>query len=156
MQIPGSLQATEGTITFNGLIGGSFTNATDGTITAQQLDIGSVVGAAFENDGHITLGGSGTGISIGTSTIAVALTNTGTIDVQAGTLGLSGGTVTNGGLLEATSGGTLDVQDSEINNSGTEANGAPAWMAPSFPWKLMLAWRAAPHSQRCSRPAAAR
>ena len=119
----GSLEASEGTITFNGLIGGSFTNATDGTIIADQLDIESGVGHAFENDGQVTLGGGGSGTNIYTSTIAVALTNTGTIDVQAVTLSLSGGTVTNGGLLEATSGGTLDVQDSEINNSGTGDKG---------------------------------
>ena len=137
----GSLEASEGTITFNGLIGGSFTNAADGTITAQQLDIESAVGKAFENDGHITLGGSGSGISIGTSTIAVALTNTGTIDVQAGTLALSGGGSNDGGgTITIESGAELDIESnfSLTGHSTLEADGDVSVGAASAPVTLTL------------------
>src|SRR5262249_31066549 len=48
----------------------------------------------------------------------------GTIDATGGTLTLTtGNTIENAGLLEATKGGTLDVQDAEIHNTGTGAHG---------------------------------
>jgi hypothetical protein len=101
----GFLEATNGTITLNGLIGGTFTNDTGGKFIAGQLDIDSAVGAAFENEGHVTLGGSGT------STIAVALDNTGTFDLQHGTLDLSGGGSNSGtGQLKIESGAALNIE----------------------------------------------
>ena len=134
----GSLEATNGTVHFDGLIGGTFTNAAGGTITAAQLDIESGVGAAFENDGQVTLGGSGS--SIGTSTIAVVLTNTGTIDVQAGTLSLSGGGSNDGGTITIESGAELDIESnfSLTSVSTLDADGDVIVGAISAPVTLTL------------------
>ena len=64
---------------------------------------------------------------VGTGTISnIHLVNdaAGIIHATGGTLILNTGTtIDNAGLLEATLGGTLDVKDSEITNSGTDALG---------------------------------
>ena len=73
------------------------------------------IGAQGELD--VETGSDGTGH--GATLDGVKFTNNGIVDANGGTLTLdTGNTIVNAGLLEATAGGELDVQDSKINNSG--------------------------------------
>ena len=78
-----------------------------------------------EANGSVLASGSGnelTNIEFGNG----ELTNDGTMEAT-GIFGIltvdSGNTITNAGLLEATNFGTLDIQDAQIDNTGTGANG---------------------------------
>ena len=50
----------------------------------------------------------------------------GTVDVTGTLILATGHTITNAGLFETTGGGTLDIQDSEINNSGKNLTSPPS------------------------------
>ena len=93
-----------------------------GTITGQAANAGNEL-ENFDN------------AIVGTGTISnVDLDNdaAGTIDATGDTLTLdTGTTIDNAGLLEATAGGTLDVKDGEINNSGTGGRASSSVPPPS-------------------------
>ena len=96
------------------LDGGGQVSLTGGTITGQAASSGNEL-----NNVDNTIVGFGTISNIDLDNDAA-----GTIDATGGTLILNtGATIDNAGLLEATLGGTLDVKDSEINNTGTGARG---------------------------------
>jgi hypothetical protein len=108
--------------------GGTFTVQSDGAIEMlgagpYNMIIAASIGAILDNYGTI----SGTG-QIGNNNGGLTLNNesSGTIDanVVLQTLTIqTGNTITNAGLLEATGGGTLDIQDTTIANSGTGSLG---------------------------------
>ena len=93
--------------------------------TGQVALIGGTITGAAANAGNELENFDNT--IVGTGTISnVQLVNdaAGIINATGGTLILNtGATIDNAGLLEATLGGTLDVKDSEITNSGTGALG---------------------------------
>ena len=101
-----------------GLTGGGNVTMASGSVI-DNLQVGSTQELDnFDNtiSGAGTIGGNG----------GLTLVNeaAGTIDATGGSLILdTGTTVTNHGLLEATSGGTLDVQDATIDNDGSDAAG---------------------------------
>src|SRR4029077_13286757 len=91
-----------GTLTI--LSGATFTDATTGTLTISTANRGVAddgTAAVMNNAGTFTK------TDVGTSTISVPLSNTGIVDVQAGTL-VFGGSVTNSGTLHA-DGGTIKI-----------------------------------------------
>jgi hypothetical protein len=113
--------------------GGSYSTTLADTVTLQgggtlTLEAGTQIDGAKDVDGNpaqfdnVNNTITGTGI-IGDGSGDMALTNEGTIDATGGMLiistGSGGNTFTNSGLLEATDGGTLNVRDVEIDNSGT-------------------------------------
>ena len=86
----GASDAGSGTLTI--LNGATFTDATTGGLTISTANRGAGddgTAAAVNNAGTFIKSGSGT------STISAAFNNTGIVDVQAGTLNLSGGNSTN-------------------------------------------------------------
>ena len=96
------------------LDGGGQVSLTGGTITGQAAGSGNEL-----NNVDNTIVGFGT-----ISNIHLDNDAAGTIDATGGTLILNtGATINNAGLLEATSGGTLDVKDTTIDNTGTGARG---------------------------------
>jgi hypothetical protein len=102
---------------------GTLSVLSGGTLTLQSVGgendtvlSNSASGNSLQNAGMLVMTGSGA------RTIAVPLTNTGTIDVQSGTLNLSGG-VTNSGTLEA-DGGNLFVAGNSISGSGLITGGS--------------------------------
>ena len=93
--------------------------------TGQLSLIGGTITGAAANAGNELENFDNTIVGTGTlSNIHLVNDAAGIIDATGGTLILNtGATIDNAGLLEATLGGTLDVKDSEINNSGTGALG---------------------------------
>jgi hypothetical protein len=95
--------------------------------TADNLIIGVAgTGATLTNVDNTIIGSGQIGQGDGNLTFV----NSGTVNatpLQEGDSGKilldTGNTVFNSGILEATNGGTLDVQDSEIHNTGTGAHG---------------------------------
>ncbi len=87
------------------------------------LDDATINGGSVTVDGTINVTGSSM-IGAGDGPATLQNDSGGTIDAIDSTLTLNtGNVITNAGLLEATSGGTLDVQDSEIHNTGTGTKG---------------------------------
>ena len=88
-------------------------------------------GNVLLSDGGTITGNGGAGLTnsdndiSGAGTIShLTLTNDETIDATTGTLTLNtGNTIANAGLLEATGGGVLDIQDGTVNNTGTGTDG---------------------------------
>ena len=94
----------EGTAIFDNRLGATFDIQSDSNLWN---DLG-IPGPQLENEGTITRS-----TSTGTATLlgAIVATNTGTIDVESGTLdiNLSGGSLTSSGILQADSGAILDL-----------------------------------------------
>jgi hypothetical protein len=138
----GVLKGSSGTITASGatFVGGTITNA--GTIEVQggqstpvtSTPINVVSTATFE--GSVVNTGTIVADSLGDVTFAAGATVTndfgGTINADGGTITFdTGHTVTNDGTLEATNGGTLQIDDS-MNSASTgtlEANGGTLFVA---------------------------
>jgi hypothetical protein len=92
--------------------------------SSENMIVGANADATLTNVDN-TIAGAG---QIGTGDGSLTLVNeaAGTIDanIAGGTLTLdTGNTIVNAGLLEATNGGTLDVQDGTIDNTGIGADG---------------------------------
>ena len=99
-------------------------NAIDG-ITGGGLPSTVSSGELILSDDPTISGGTGNALAaLGLSTITSA-THVGIIDADGGTITLdTGHTITNAGLLEATNGGILDVEDTAIFNSGVAVEGS--------------------------------
>ena len=93
--------------------------------TGQVALIGGTITGAAANAGNELENFDNTIVGTGTlSNIQLVNDAAGIINATGGALILNtGATINNAGLLEATLGGTLDVKDSEITNSGTGALG---------------------------------
>ncbi|MDB9450743.1 hypothetical protein, partial [Dolichospermum circinale] len=93
-----------------------------------EFQTGDIVNDYYDDSIIGTLNNSGTfkKTTTDTATIDVAFNNTGTVNVEAGTLVLSGGGVSNGGTFNITSGKQLEINNSvytftnaaRINGSG--------------------------------------
>ena len=110
------------------IIGDGITLQGGGQLTLSDSDANTIVGTSpgstLTNVDN-TISGAGQ-IGTGDGTLTLVNETGGTIDanIAGGTLTLdTGSTITNAGLLEATNGGTLDVQDGTIDNTGTGAEG---------------------------------
>jgi len=110
------------------IVGNGVTLQGDGQVilsdSSENMIVGANADATLTNVDN-TIAGAG---QIGTGDGSLTLVNeaAGTIDanIAGGTLTLdTGNTIVNAGLLEATNGGTLDVQDGTIDNIGTGADG---------------------------------
>jgi hypothetical protein len=110
------------------IVGNGVTLQGDGQVilsdSSENMIVGANADATLTNVDN-TIAGAG---QIGTGDGSLTLVNeaAGTIDanIAGGTLTLdTGNTIVNAGLLEATNGGTLDVQDGTIDNTGTGADG---------------------------------
>jgi hypothetical protein len=92
--------------------------------SSENMIVGANADATLTNVDN-TISGAGQ-IGTGDGTLTLVNEAAGTIDanIAGGTLTLdTGNTIVNAGLLEATNGGTLDVQDGTIDNIGTGADG---------------------------------
>jgi hypothetical protein len=110
------------------IIGDGVTLEGGGQLTLSDSDANTIVGTSpgstLTNVDN-TISGAGQ-IGIGDGSLTLVNEAAGTIDanIAGGTLTLdTGHTIVNAGLLEATNGGTLDVQDGTIDNIGTGADG---------------------------------
>ncbi|HMK70186.1 MAG TPA: hypothetical protein VK442_04360, partial [Xanthobacteraceae bacterium] len=110
------------------IIGDGVTLQGGGQLTLSDSDANNIVdtspGSTLTNVDN-TISGAGQ-IGIGDSNLTLVNETAGTINanIAGGTLTLdTGNTITNAGLLEATNGGTLDVQDGTIDNTGTGVDG---------------------------------
>ena len=110
------------------IIGDGVTLQGGGQLTLSDSDaniiVGTSPGSTLTNVDN-TISGAGQ-IGIGDGNLTLVNEAHGTIDanVAGGTLTLdTGNTIVNAGLLEATNGGALDVQDGTIDNIGTGAEG---------------------------------
>ncbi len=101
----GSIEVNFGTFSIDGPIGGTFVNAATGDIDVAQLDLPATIDQTFDNQGTVTIGLYGGG----TSTIGVALDNSGAIYVHDATLDLDAAVDNTGGALWAEIGATIDV-----------------------------------------------
>ena len=87
----------------------------------QALTFNSASNLSFGSSGTVNLAGTLTKQGGGTLTVNAALNNSGTIDLQQGTLDLNG-TFTQSGTVKGT--GTLDVASTSLSNTGIFAPGS--------------------------------
>ena len=114
------LVATTSSADLNGGIVDAVVQAS-GAPAALTVDAGSTLDLHNTTIAGGTLGNSGTVDLTGTSALnGVVVTNSGLLEVTSGTLTVDPSTVTNTGTLEATTGGTLDLDGISVTN--TSAN----------------------------------